>query len=392
MRKLSSIQQIVEIRQIDGADSIEAVRNQDWWTVAKKGEFAVGDMCVFFEIDSLLPMIKPFEFLANRGTRKMELEDGTIIEGYRLKSTRLRGQLSQGLAMPISAFSGFGLGWGTNCYKTAPIILGSALQPDGIMGVDQLYEGCTVDDILGIYKYEAPIHSSLAGIARGNFPSFLKKSDQERCQNLRKDIWNAYEENVRFEVTFKLDGASMTVYPEMNLSICEQYDTERRFGICSRNLDLKETEDNSFWKVARQQKLQEKLENGFGHGDIALQGELIGPSIQANFEGVDKLEFYVYNMFDIHYQEFLSADFAYQLCMEMGINYVPILYKSISLRELFPAATEDTIIQNLLDIADGPSAFKGKMREGLVYKSLSNAYPTLSFKTISNRYLLKCEE
>lgn len=104
MRKLARIQQIAEVAPIEGADAIERVRVQDWWCVSKRGEFKAGDLCVYFEIDSLLPMTEQFAFLANRGTRKSELEDGTIVEGYRLKTIKLRGQLSQGLALPISSF------------------------------------------------------------------------------------------------------------------------------------------------------------------------------------------------------------------------------------------------------------------------------------------------
>ena len=63
MRKLASIRRIAEIKPIDGADSIEAVRVDGWWVVSKKNEYNVNDLCVYFEIDSFLPVRPEFEFL-----------------------------------------------------------------------------------------------------------------------------------------------------------------------------------------------------------------------------------------------------------------------------------------------------------------------------------------
>jgi len=390
MRKLASIQQIAEVAPIEGADAIERVRVQDWWCVSKRGEFKAGDLCVYFEIDSLLPMTEQFAFLANRGTRKSELEDGTIVEGYRLKTIKLRGQLSQGLALPISSFGEALRKTETNPDKLVWAKLPRPESP-GVIKHTVVGVGDDVTSILGVHKYEKPMNAQLRGLARGNFPSFLRRSDQERCQNLRPEIWDAYEANDKFQVTVKLDGSSMTAFYVTDQGT-ERFGTEARFGVCSRNLELKESEDNAFWKMARQIDLEEKLKK-FCEVEkvdcIAVQGELLAPNIQGNFEGVDRLRFFVYNMFDGDSGQFISPVTSKNICdSQLGLDYVPLVKWDtgmVTLRELFPNATQDTIVQELLDYADGPSALGGAYREGIVLKRTDGQF---SFKVISNRYLV----
>lgn len=240
MRKLVSIQKIAEKKPIEGADAIEAVRVQDWWCVSKMNEFSVGDLCVYFEIDSLLPMTETFAFLANRGTRKSELEDGTIVEGYRLKTIKLRGQLSQGLALPWTAFPSVFSRYDDTISAGGKIIQSQhpltlkINTPDGITFIGPSHD---VTELLGVHKYEPPMNAQLRGTARGNFPSFLRKSDQERCQTLRREIWDAYVAGDKFQVTVKLDGSSMTVF-SIDEGQAEKWGTEARFGVCSRNLEI----------------------------------------------------------------------------------------------------------------------------------------------------------
>lgn len=382
MRKLASIQEIAEVQPIDGADAIVKVRVNDWWCVAKKDEFKVGDFCVYFEIDSLLPMTDEFAFLANRGTKKSELEDGTIVEGYRLRTIRLKGQLSQGLALPMSVLQS--------------IIMRKTEFPRNMMENIQIalgYGDNDVTNLIGVHKYEKPMNAQLRGTARGNFPSFARKSDQERCQNIRREIWDAYVAGDEFQVTVKLDGSSMTTGIIVGYTAA-LYGTDPRFFVCSRNLELKETEGNAFWDIARRDDVENKIrmyldqcsEIGCDYDGFVFQGELISPSIQGNFEGVTRPDFFVYNMFDIKNQEWFVPMATRDVASALGMKHVPILHHSITLKNLFPNATQDTIVQDLLDYADGPSAFGGKFREGIVFKRVDGKF---SFKAISNSYLLK---
>jgi RNA ligase (TIGR02306 family) len=350
-RKLASVQRIQEIQEIPNADAIVAIRVLDWWCVAKKDEFKVGDFAVYFEIDSLLPMTDTFAFMASRGTKATTLDDGTTVFGYRLKTAKLRGQISQGLALPITILPENDLCW------------------DDPEGVD-------VTKLLGVHKYEAPDDGPRSQSAKGYFPSFIRKTDQERCQNLRRSIWDAYCNDTPFQVTYKLDGSSLTFYKHNEST-----------GVCSRNLDLKDEVGNQFWDAVRDYVYSDKIQGLTDN--IAIQGELVGPKIQQNFEGVTKNLFFVYSAFDITKQCYIDPGVVHKFCNENGLLHVPIMHESITLKTLFPSATQDTIISELLKYAEGLSGLNGKTREGLVYKSLDG---TFSFKTISNLYLLKHEK
>jgi RNA ligase (TIGR02306 family) len=257
-RKLATIRVINDIRPIEGADMIELATVGGWnIVVAKNVGHKVGDHVVYCEIDSFLPIKEEFEFLRKSSYKKMGDQ-----EGFRLKTIKLRGQVSQGLILPMSVFGDFS--W------TA-------------------YEGLDVTNRLGIVKYEPPIPAELSGKVKGGFPSFLHKTDEERVQNLVKEygeykLTSAHQ----FYMTEKLDGSSATFY--MN---------EGEFGVCSRNLELLETEGNTFWKVARELDLENKLKD---KGNICLQGELIGEGIQGNPYKIKGQTVHFFNGFDIDKQ------------------------------------------------------------------------------------------
>lgn len=359
-RKLASIQKVAEIRPIEGADAIEVARINNWDVVVKKGEYNAGDLCIYCEIDSFLPIKEEFEFLRKSSYKKMGLE-----EGFRLKTIRLRGQLSQGLLLPISVLN--------EVYEGEEMIVGISKQPHG----DQLQlgpydnalileEGVDVTDLLGIVKYEPPIPAELAGKIRGNFPSFLRKTDEERVQNLTKFYNNWVEEGLDFYVTEKLDGSSATFY--FNNGV---------FGVCSRNLDLEETEGNTFWKVARELEIEEKLTE-LGR-NIAIQGELIGEGIQGNPYNIKGHTVRFFNAFDIDSQTYYGLPmFLATIRLTLKLETVPFL---TDLSFKLPQT-----IDECLAFADGKSALNDKFdREGIVIRSLDK---TISFKAISNKFLL----
>src|SRR3972149_4988613 len=267
MRKLASIQQIKEIKPIEGADRIEKIRINDWWCVSEKGNFNVGDLAVYFEIDALLPSSNPiFSFLAKGNSEKTMAVDGKEYKGYRLKSIKLRKQLSQGLALPL--FSALGTTSGN-----LPIM-----------------EGTDVSELLGIVKYEAPISAQLADQIKGPFPSFITKTDEERVQNLGDLIKE--KAGTFMYITEKLDGSSATYYKKDGV-MCA----------CSRNLELLDNEGNTIWKLARTYTMTENLPN-----NIAIQGEIVGEGIQKNPLKLHGQDFYVFNVFDIEKRKFYSLE------------------------------------------------------------------------------------
>ena len=103
MRKLASIQAVNAVEPIPNADAIERVRVLGWWVVCKKGEFQPGDPVVYCEIDSLLLELPPFEFLRKSCYKPAIVQGGQEIQraGFRIKTVRLRGQVSQGICFPL---------------------------------------------------------------------------------------------------------------------------------------------------------------------------------------------------------------------------------------------------------------------------------------------------
>lgn len=338
-RKLASIRIISEIKPIDGADNIELAIVDGWQCIIKKGEFSPGSFCVYFEIDSFLPIRPEFEFLRKSSYKKMGDQ-----EGFRLRTIKLRGQISQGLALGFSGLLSKGM-------------IRELLEEKrkDILEVD-------LTDKLGVVKYDPPLPACLGGVAKGNFPSFIRKTDLEMVQN----IWNKVKDlEETYEVTIKLDGTSCTFY--LN---------EGKFGVCSRNLDLEETEGNTYWKMARLYNIEAILRK-MGR-NIALQGEIIGEGIQGNPEGIKGQEFYLFDVWDIDACRYLSPTERHIILIESKrwIQSCPFIGNYNF--ELFD-------LKDLLGFANGKSLHAEK-REGIACKSLDS---DIRFKVVSNEYLLK---
>jgi RNA ligase (TIGR02306 family) len=359
MRKLASIKRIQEIKLIEGADLICAYRVDGWWIVDQKEKYSVGDLVVYCEIDSWIPnTIAPF---LSRGQEPREFEG---VKGERLRTIRLKGQISQGLLLPVyNDFTGTYL----MCYSQDADEYSVTVSEDD-----------DVTELLGILKYERPLPAQLAGQAKGNFPSFIPKTDESRVQNLTKQLLQWSQSDNQWEISEKLDGSSMTVFFRNN-AMNDADDFIAEFGVCSRNLQLKETEGNSFWGAARKYNLEEKLTAL--DRNIAIQGELVGPGIQGNKYKLTDIDFYVFTVYDIDKGEYLSSADRLELCEKLGLKHVPVITK---------LSLINYNIDVLLTLAEGKSKLNlNTEREGIVFKNIQN--PQLHFKTISNRFLLKFE-
>lgn len=347
MRKLATIRTIDDIQPIDGADAIDVATVGGWNVVVKKGEHTVGESVVFCEIDSWLPFaVAPFLCDVDR---PKEFEG---VVGARLRTKKLRGIVSQGLILPIS------------------VVMGDVFHFD---------EDEDVTDRLGILKYEKPVSAQLQGMARGNFPTFIPKTDQERIQNCKKDLHDWVERALTFEVSEKLDGSSCTIY-----GVSEESEDGSslvyRIGVCSRNLDLKETEGNTFWSTARSSGAYDALvKSGVNY---AIQGEVIGNGIQGNQYKLTGADFYVFDIYDINARKYLSSAERMAFCDAHKLKHAPVVH------DVFKVDVHD--IQALLKMADGASHLNQSNREGLVFKCIE--IPEISFKAISNKWLLKNEE
>jgi RNA ligase (TIGR02306 family) len=214
----------------------------------------------------------------------------------------------------------------------------------------------------------------MAGEARGLFPTFIPKTDEERVQNL-PDLFAEHGE-YEFAATIKVDGSSGTFYfggPESDV----------HFGVCSRNWELRETAGNTLWMLARRHNLEEALSNVGGF--YAIQGEAFGEGIQGNPEKIKGQELRVFNVFNINegrklgpqeYEDFINGLNTRFGC---GLKTVPVVEKFV-LGEKFKTVDE------ILAYAEGPSLNPDVTREGIVFKRVDGKF---SFKSISNKFLLK---
>lgn len=339
MRKMASIRKIDGIDPIEGADAIEVATVGGWKVVIKKGEFKVGDLAVYCEIDSWIPTeLAPF---LSKG-KEPRVYDG--VKGERLRTVKLRGQISQGLLLP--------------------------LEPTCANIESELFEGLDVSFPLNIQKWEMQVPAQLSGQVKGNFPTQIPKTDQERAQNLVKEIVGANEIGQRFEITEKLEGSSMTCYL-----------IDGVFGVCSRNLDLKNDGANSFWATAIAEDIEEKMRSEFGLADFAVQGELIGPGVQGNIYKLSKLEFRVFDIYDIRRGVYVDPFTRQSMVENMGLKHVPILAHQAELYDTLGISD----IPQLLQFAEGKSKLADTEREGIVFKEVNGGF---TFKVISNKYLL----
>jgi len=370
-RNLVTVRNIGNLAPIPGADQIEVAEVDGWKCVVKKGEFKVGDQCLYLEIDSLVPATHPefpqFHFLEKNAKYEKD--------GYkfaRIRTIKLRKQISQGLALPLSMF------------------------PDLFHDNAEMNAAIPPEDLANhffVTLYEPP-QVSIGGPQRiqGNFPIFIPKTDQERVQNMFQEIKNR-QNHVRwdhekkeliqlpndkvetYEVSIKMDGTSVTIYRtvETNPETNERID---HFGVCSKNWEIEEDKDNKYWDAALQYNLKDKLFPGY-----AIQGEICGPGIQHNNEKLKDLKLFVYNVYDIDRKQYLSPDDCRKFCEFIQLEHVPVLHED------FEFTFEN--IQEVLDFADGKSYNPDVNREGLVFKSNSSDF---SFKVISNKYLLENDE
>jgi RNA ligase (TIGR02306 family) len=351
MRNLATIRIINNIQPIKDADVIERAVVDGWNVVVKKGEHRVGELVIYCEIDSFISEdIAPF--LSRGGVAK----EYNGVVGNRLRTIKFRGVVSQGLILPISTLSKVGMHY------------------DDWIG---LKEGDDVTYLLGIQKYIPPIPVELSGVVKGKFPSFINKSDSERIQNLIQYFDNEWILDSHVEVTLKLDGSSCTIYYK-----------DGEVGVCSRNWEFELTDDNknnSFIRAAINCRILEVLKQA--KRNIAIQSELIGPGVQCNREKLKEHTLFVYNVFDIDKQSYMTPIERYGIIQAFNrigstIEHVPVIACGTTLRDLGL-----TTLDKMLEYVDRPS-MNHSIAEGCVFKT----YSGVQFKCINNNFLLKFGE
>ncbi|MCC8028302.1 MAG: 2'-5' RNA ligase [Lachnospiraceae bacterium] len=339
-RKLASVQCVDRVSPIAGADRIECARILGWNVVVKKGEFKEGDRCVYFEVDSFLPVCEQFEFLRDSCYRKNE----TAGEGFRLQTQKFRGQISQGLVLPLS------------------------ILPPG----REYVQGDDVTELLGVRKWEMEEKQVFDSGIIGELPFGIPRTNEMRVQSY-PELIGEFLAAPSYYITTKMDGTSVTMYWK-----------DGKFGVCGRRYELEDNGKNPLWKYAKKHGIEEKL-RAADLSDMAIQGEFCGPSIQKNRLKLPCPEWYVFTILDLQTFERLSLDEMTRICSLLELKQVPVEERG----ETFPYDT----VEKLLERARGKYA-SGMHKEGIVIRPTEPVYsPTLSgplsMKVLNNDQLLK---
>lgn len=351
MRKLATIQRVLAINPIPDADLIERVTIKGWNIVSQKGIHKVGDLVIYIEIDSLLPIRSEFEFL--RKTSYRQFKDGS--EGFLLRTVRMRGQVSQGLLLPLRTLDSFAK-W---------------IQDDIAIGSD-------VSKMLGIVLYEEPIPEELLGQAKGMTPSFVPDSSQERVQNSLSLIERYAGELYR--KTEKLDGWAVSYYINNDT-----------FGVCSKGVDYLDVEGNPYWAFAHSVNLEARLRQILEPGsNVILQGELVGEGIQKNKYQLKGKTVYFYNArgndgVDAPIE--LVLDLINNLTEGEKLKECPVINANYILPDSSEKLIEDASIRSLIN----PKIWA----EGVILKNKTISHDfngRTSIKVINPNFLLKYSE
>lgn len=376
-RSLARVVLIDQLLPIEGADRIELALIGGWQVVVQKGLYEPTlTKAVYFEVDSLLDTERPyFADAANWSSKLLHNIDGRT--HARVKTMKLRKQLSQGYMIPLTE-TGLNAQVGDDLTKA-----------------------------LGVVKYEKAEEASMnntggsngvrSGTSALGFPKFIPKTDQTRVQNITNLYLKAVADGEEFEESFKLDGSSLTAFVHDGVAgvasrnVGFRMEDEKRsfLSTLSRFIDHVRTrglraakwervikkDDNAFTQMATEAGLIEAIRRD--GRNLAIQGEMCGPSIQKNFEGLDKNTFFTYDVFLIDEQRYMLPAERIKFCTDQGVKHVPVN---------FTGPLKAATVAEVLTRADGPSGLKGKFREGYVYKSTTRDF---SFKVISNKYLLK---
>lgn len=352
MRKLASIQKIWNIEQIQGADNIELVSVLGWKCVTKKGIFKKYDLCVYFEIDSFLPVNEKFEFLRDSSYKKNELNG----EGFLLRTRKFKGQISQGLVLPLSILDFSLLNFDFVNFENKNNLV-----------------GYNVSKLLGIKKWEVAEVVTGFGNIKADFPTDITKTDEIRVQTEPKLI---DEFKGKYYISTKLDGTSMTIYFKNG-----------EFGICSNNFEIKDDDASPFWRFFHKNNFDEKIKAGIknlGLKNIAIQGEFCGEGIQGNKLKLLTPNFFIFNLIDLNSGKRLGLYSIFDFCAAAKIPSVPIE----EVGDFFPYKTIDDLIKR----AKG-KYLSGNNKEGIVIRPVNPVKSEiidgwLSMKVINNDYLL----
>ena len=288
MRKLASIQKILSLSPIKEADRIELAHVLGWQVVVQKGQFKPGDLVVYYEIDSFLPIRPEYEFLASRCYKKNEI----LGEGYRLKTMTLKGEVSQGLIMPLdevyyypsitqSMEHRIPLSEVDDYFKNQDEVL---LIPND---EKTIYEGADLTDFLDIKEWEIPERASNSGTIIGQASGKIHVTDETRVQT-SPELLKEFR-NLDYYITLKIDGSSHSI----------KVDTDGVFRVFGHNYEYKDDGKSSFYQFVKNNNYELMIKdymNRTNTHSMTIQGEWAGAGIQKNKLGLKTPNWYVFTI------------------------------------------------------------------------------------------------
>lgn len=381
-RALAYITRVTGISPMD-ADRLESVNILGWHVVCGKGEFKVGDLGVFIEVDSLCPEQPPFsemEFLKSKH--------------YKIKTQKIRGVYSQGLFMPLSAFGDKlkDAKEGDDVTEllgiTYIVAADNKRKKSGPMTKDQKWQVIAAKHPMlrrKVPNWMKPLFFVIFrnDLKKKEWPAWVVKTDEERVQNLVYDQLRGE----KWIVTEKIDGSSATFTMKRRkptLFDKSEYD----FYVCSRNVVFDRPDkpcyydSNIYLEMAEKYHIEAAMWAWLmNHPDVewlTLQGEVFGSGVQKRDYSSGDHHLMIFNFIDSVKGRWNTLDMGREIFNEFrGMSPVPVLDREFELPET---------CDELLQYAEGKSEIDGLPREGVVLRSMDGQR---SFKAVSNSFLVK---
>lgn len=334
-KPLAWVETITEVHPIEDADFLEMGKvscgNQ---VVLEKGRYRAGDECVYVSVDNTLPPDPRWAFLENKK--------------WKVRCAKFRGVWSDGLVLPLNVLnSQFAYG------DDVTSDIGAKKIPEKIVGLSS--------------------KGSILGKPKGLFPSHTPKTDESNLYGMKPDRLLEKYRGKMFRASVKIHGSSMTAFYK-----------DGYFGVCSRNLEVKDDDSSDFWKIAKAYNLQDKLERY--NRNLSIQGEACGGKLNGNIYKFPELRFYVHNIYDIDSKQHLGQDEMIKVATELGLEVCP---------EPFPPFELNHTLEELVAMAEKPSIFNSDVpEEGLVFRPIEEIWDDinrcrLSFKIVSRVFKAK---
>ena len=380
-RKLAHIEKIEWVRPIEGADRIVTYGILGWEVVDQKDKYKVGDKVIYCEIDSVLPDKPEYEFLRDRK--------------FRVKTIKLKGQISQGLILPMSTLHGnyrrndeYAVGQDV----TTQLQITKYLSPTEREELEQQERKLANDRNKFkkfMMRYSWFRRLFLSRKQKQGFPYWVSKTDEERIQNLHWEEFYEQFKDKEVYVTEKIDGCSGTftgkVVPRFSGLLSKLPFKKYQFVVCSRNLTTND-KFSIWWKIAKKYNLEQILKE---NPTLTIQGECLDTKVQGNKYNVKDEQFYVFNIIDHEKNYHYNFGEILIFCGKYNLQHVPLLYHK-NLKTYYPKLSElGSTVQELVEFSKGKSTLADIPREGIVVRCIENGQKLLSFKVINPDFLLK---